>query len=549
MTTRFAIVDLFAGLGGLAEGFSSIRTSDNSRPFSVVLSVEKEASAYATLLLRAFLRQFDNGLPEKYYQFLNGEIPEPDWCDAYPRQWQAASLHALNLELGSAEAALEIDAKIDDIHQCHQGNTILIGGPPCQAYSVAGRVRNQGIAGYNPANDEKHFLYREYIRILNRLHPAVFVMENVKGMLSSLVDGEKIFDKVLSDLGAACGGDYQLVTLAPRVHTGADLNGRCPAPAEFIVCAENYGLPQARHRVIVVGIRKDFAECLSAAEVKKGLLGPSTARATLRDVLHGMPKLRSGISGLPDSAETWRNEVVRAIETVAKLDISLPEQQAEDFRALAHSLRSRITGAKSALPRSGAGSVSIRSKCPDELRDWLLDPMLQTVSNHETRSHMPSDLVRYLFAAVFSEVTGTSPKAKDYPDQIAPSHHNWKTGNFSDRFRVQLWDRPSTTITSHLAKDGHYFIHPDPAQCRSLTVREAARLQTFPDNYFFKGTRTQQYVQVGNAVPPFLAKQIAHALHSILSRKANIEVSTSAKANYQKKFKGRLELLRMVVNK
>jgi DNA (cytosine-5)-methyltransferase 1 len=125
---------------------------------------------------------------------------------------------------------------------------------------------------------------------------------------------------------------------------------------------------------------------------------------------------------------------------------------------------------------------------------------------------MPSDLGRYLFAAVFGAVRGYSPKASDFPLSLSPDHRNWHSGVFNDRFRVQLAGEPSTTVTSHISKDGHYFIHPDPMQCRSLTVREAARLQTFPDDYLFLGNRTQQYIQVGNAVPPYLARQIAQRL-------------------------------------
>jgi DNA (cytosine-5)-methyltransferase 1 len=132
---------------------------------------------------------------------------------------------------------------------------------------------------------------------------------------------------------------------------------------------------------------------------------------------------------------------------------------------------------------------------------------------------MPSDLGRYLYASVFAEQYGHSPKGhKEFALKgLAPDHANWKTGKFADRFRVQRYEVPGTTVTSHISKDGHYFIHPDPLQCRSLTVREAARLQTFPDNYFFQGNRTQQYHQVGNAVPSLLANQIARICESVLS--------------------------------
>ena len=148
------------------------------------------------------------------------------------------------------------------------------------------------------------------------------------------------------------------------------------------------------------------------------------------------------------------------------------------------------------------------------------DPLLGGVCNHQTRGHIRKDLYRYLFAAVFAQKEGRSPLLEDFPKTLLPKHENvadaLEETKFNDRFRVQVAGRPSTTVVSHISKDGHYFIHYDPLQCRSLTVREAARLQTFPDNYRFEGHRTEQYKQVGNAVPPLLARQIAEIVAGIL---------------------------------
>ena len=136
---------------------------------------------------------------------------------------------------------------------------------------------------------------------------------------------------------------------------------------------------------------------------------------------------------------------------------------------------------------------------------------------------MASDLARYLFAATFAHSQGYSPRLDVFPSKLLPDHLNvqlWSEAEaipFKDRFRVQCRDEPATTVVAHIAKDGHYYIHYDPSQCRSLTVREAARLQTFPDNYFFAGNRTEQYTQVGNAVPPLLAHKLARIVRSLLN--------------------------------
>lgn len=514
MSNEYAVVDLFAGPGGLAEGFSSVRTDDGKRPFRIALSVEKDVAAHTTLLLRSFLRQFDE-LPPEYYRFLNGEAPEPDWRSSYPGQWAAAEREALLLELGHEDTAEVLNPRLDEIANAYQGNVILIGGPPCQAYSLAGRARNRGVKGYVAEEDRRHYLYQEYIDILGRLRPAAFVMENVKGMISSSLNGDKVFERVLEDLSAPNGrkDEYQLVPLSTQPTRQLRTSGIRPSTNEFVIRTEDFGLPQMRHRVIVVGIRHDVARRINEARLATGLLRDTDeARSSVRHVLGGMPKLRSGLSRAKDSEAAWREEVSDAMADVVEMVSALPNEVAEALCEPAIDYKRRFNSDEAILPRSGDRPVGIGADCPNELRSWILDAELKALANNETRSHMPSDFARYFFTALYGEVFGASPKMRHFPPGLAPDHRSWTIGSFPDRFRVQLWDQPSTTVTSHISKDGHYYIHPDPLQCRSLTVREAARLQTFPDNYLFRGNRTQQYVQVGNAVPPFLAKKLAQSV-------------------------------------
>jgi DNA (cytosine-5)-methyltransferase 1 len=512
MPAGFAIVDLFAGPGGLAEGFSSVRGKNGSQPFHIALSVEKEASAFETLRLRSFFRQFEDDPPVDYYRFLNGEIPEPDWETLFPVEWTKACREALKLELGSPDTTEQIDQRLQEITDEYGGNVILIGGPPCQAYSLVGRARNKGTEGYEASKDHRHFLYKEYIRILQRLKPAAFVMENVKGLLSSSVNGERIFDLVLDDLSKVGNGSYRLVPLAPR--SGQSLFGQAirSTASDFVVRAEDHGIPQSRHRVIIVGIRSDVAAALNESQIQAALLPRSRLPVAVRDVLKGMPKLRSGLSDRDDSEETWRSETSRMMRNVSRFAASFSDDHKRELRELGRS----VAEASRSFRRTGGPYADVPGSCPNDLRHWLVDRRLKCFPNNQTRGHMLADLGRYFYAALYGETIGVSPKAKDFPEELAPDHQNWETGKFADRFRVQLWSSPATTVTSHISKDGHYFIHPDPAQCRSLTVREAARLQTFPDNYFFKGNRTEQFVQVGNAVPPFLANKIAASVHGLL---------------------------------
>ena len=511
MPETFGIVDLFAGPGGLGEGFASLRVGDHS-PFQIGISVEKETSAHRTLTLRAFVRahaQKHGILPKAYINFHSGRSSESDWSMVDAASWDHATSEARCLELGTEPTAEAIDSVVTRLRKDFD-DTILIGGPPCQAYSLVGRARANGKIGYVPEDDARHYLFREYIRVLDRLRPAAFVMENVKGMLSSTIESRMVFEMLMEDLtslGTGHAHHYELRAI--RISDGKATLQEPNQPSDFIVRAEDFGVPQRRHRVIIVGIRSDLAHRLSGASVPV-----SGSRRTVSDTIGNMPPLRSGISRSPDDPVAWKREVVDAANLLASI-YKVKEDDALRQAFIAAAKRVKIGAytqrAETSLP-AGYGTSN------DNLMRWLERPELQAFAQHETRGHMASDLGRYLFAAVFGEMRQYSPKAADFPLALSPDHKNWHSGIFSDRFRVQLAHEAATTVTSHISKDGHYFIHPDPAQCRSLTVREAARLQTFPDDYLFLGNRTQQYVQVGNAVPPFLASQIAALIHASLTK-------------------------------
>jgi DNA (cytosine-5)-methyltransferase 1 len=359
-------------------------------------------------------------------------------------------------------------------------------------------------------------------------------MENVKGLLSARTENENIFQRILADLKDpvnACIAEgivtdenqahinYRIYSLTTEAVNFDDHGNPIFNPRDYLIKSEQYGVPQRRHRVILLGVREDFGAPQNILQHHE--------EVTLSSVIGNLPALRSGITRsfshftmvegedqtlkkrrhynrINDSAENWRNyingfnEELNAFLQPAQNNINYPTTLGLNYQ-----------------PNNNYN-------LPNQhiLSDWFADNNLQGIIHHVSRKHLLEDLKRYLFAARYAEINGTFPRLDDYRDagnDLLPDHENAGSGKFTDRFRVQLPNISATTVTSHISKDGHYFIHYDPIQCRSLTVREAARIQTFPDNYYFCGERTSQFHQVGNAVPPYLAYQIAEIVSNILN--------------------------------
>lgn len=534
MNRPIKVIDLFAGPGGLGEGFSAYRPNDKA-VFKIAISIEKEESAHRTLLLRALFRQFERkNVPESYYAFLRGELgvnPEDELyhLPEFEEPLLKARLEAQQLTLGK-DHPRTIYGKIRNV--IGKDECILIGGPPCQAYSLVGRSRNYGAKDkeYSATEDHRNFLYQEYLKVIAKFQPKVFIMENVKGILSAKIDGELIFSSILEDLKNPYKAtkvtpdtgrerhNYKIFSLNPQ-NGSLDLDENVKEslnPHDYIIRTEDYGIPQARHRVILLGIRDDIASDLEDFQ----RLNLSDNKLTVQQVISDLPKLRSRLSKGGDSLEKWRELISninnRTLNILAE-DELVPTRVYKSFNDQLSKIHDSpvSVGADKGLVKNNA---NFNKYLPIGLKNWYKDRRLgRYVVNHESRGHIVGDLHRYLYYSTYAKVIKISPNAKNLPKILWPSHKNFKSGKFADRFRVQLSNRPGTTVTCHISKDGHYFIHYDPNQCRSLTVREAARIQTFPDNYYFVGNRTQQYVQVGNAVPPFLAHQIAKIVHALLN--------------------------------
>lgn len=636
MSVKAQIIDVFAGPGGLGEGFSAYKDKDGNFPFQIKISVEMEQFAHKTLRLRAFTRYFTHNnieLPQIYFDYIGGknkllgkliefrtwenttdtENDKFDWkvispevyCHAefqeaksrYKNGWKHV-LIAIEQAIFEARRMTLGPDKVD-IHkaiksQISRGKpTILIGGPPCQAFSTVGRSRRKGHVTNNvvtnsdePAvwdqdNDGRTWLYKEYIKIISSFKPEIFVMENVRGMLSAKVegvDGEKVhvWKQIFADLNKPSNAveskssklEYDIYSLATNekftgnVDDLEKLNG-----ADFVLNSKHYGIPQARERVILLGVRKNVSMALGEDFIAMLSKIDKNQQTHVSDAIGDLPILRSGVGRqehefngkdspkqscvkAADELKFWNIELKLKLNTAVKrLKRSTNSHQKKvwDILNLAYQGHNNLSKASryfsdvtnryfeatndsikkfshftfsrlSTDERDNSELIYVK-----RLKEWYAPRNhKRLVLNHETRNHMDSDLCRYIYSASYSlivpeEGERINPRLLELEEAgLDPKGHKNRE-SFIDRFRTQIWNKPATTITSHISKDGHYFIHPDPSQMRSFTVREAARIQTFPDNYFFDGPRTAQFIQVGNAVPPLLANKIAGVAHKIFS--------------------------------
>lgn len=412
-TVGLNYIDLFAGAGGLSEGFMQ-------SGYQSIAHVEMNEYAAKTIETRiAYYYLKEHKQMRKYYQYERGEITRQELLESVPKD----ELKLVIKQEISPKTIKGIFEKIDTImyEKDMKQVDVIIGGPPCQAYSLVGRAQSSHMI-VSMEDDPRNELYKMYVQFLINYKPRMFVFENVAGIRSAR--GGRAFKNLQSYMRRV---GYEI---EPR-----ELN------------AKDFGVLQSRKRVIIVGWLKGTGYEYPNFEVISG-------NAKVEDLLNDLNFLKPG----DNSSEYGTMEISKY-----------------------------------------ARQNNIRSKS-------------DVLTHHVARPHTEQDIEIYkrTIDLWFNNQQHERLKYDNLPDELK-THRN-RTA-FVDRFKVIEGDMEYChTILAHLSKDGHYFIHPDIAQHRSITVREAARLQSFPDNYYFEGPRTSQFVQIGNAVPPMMAKKIAEKI-------------------------------------
>lgn len=398
---KYNFIDLFAGCGGLSEGFYK-------QGFNALAHVEIDHFACETLKTRM-----------RYYGYSTAD----------------------NAVLEQDITAKDIVKKIEEVVGEEEVD-IIIGGPPCQSFSPLGKAKDDN----NMQKDPRNYLFENYVKVLNHFKPKFFVFENVTGLLDTEIQGKSIFKIILRRLRQK----YRVLSKEETI----------------VLNATSYGVPQERKRVILIGTRRDL-------DVK-----PEELYATIKKTHY-----------LPGDSEKQKDGLKRYV-TVREAIADLPKLH------------------------SGEGTLEAEypndySECSEYVK-LLRKPSDTVLRDHVARKNNDKDVERY---KVMAENHWNFLQLLDFRPDLAHE----KKRVFFNSYKVQWWDMPARTIIAHLYKDGNQFIHPDYEQGRSITVREAARLQSFPDDFVFEGSRTEQFKQIGNAVPPMLAEAIAKAIKSKLN--------------------------------
>lgn len=392
---KYTFIDLFAGCGGLSEGFYRMG-------FKALAHVEINHWACETLRTRM-----------KYYGYKN-------------------------IEKEVIEHDITAGDIISKISEATKGISpdVIIGGPPCQAYSTAGRVRD----GKGMAQDPRNFLFESYVKILEHFRPKFFVFENVTGILSAKVNGKLILPQVLSALGK----EYKIIDDANiLLHNTA-----------------NYGVPQLRRRIIIMGVRKDI-------DGKEAI-----------DLYNGVKKTHYD----PEMEESKRKGLKRWID-----------------------VKEAISDLPAVKPGQDVSTDNFNYPCDNDFLKRIGKPGIHPLFDQICRKH--NEIDRERFRVMIENHWSFGEMRRNRPDL---EHEHARV--FDNSYVVQWWDMPSKTILAHIHKDGFQFIHPDENQLRTFTVREAARIQSFPDDFVFEGSRGEKYKQIGNAVPVLFAEALAKSI-------------------------------------